>query len=294
MLEKMLSWDPETYCITEWQVPGWPQPLSFNGWGAEVGNGFGFFSQEFLGGIACRIESRQLENPSPTKLGSRWQIRLPQARLNLQMVDELILPRQIIRHLTVANLSEKNIAWIADAVIRLAVPWEEGLIAELEGKEINHQNTNFYYDTEEPEISLRWADGRRLLVRWLEKPYTIPALTQYLYVRDQPAMPQHNHYYWSVPVWVIHARLLVDYPAALVMRLWRNPLVFWSRGLLGRYVLGRVFMGRFSLKNLWRAGEWHPERKWQVLGRSLQPFIFGIWPLLPGQSLDFCIRIEAV
>ena len=287
MLEKMLSWDPETYCITEWRVPGRPQPLSFIGWGAEVGNCFGFFSHEFLGGIACRIENRQLENPSPTKLGSRWQIRLPQARLNLQMVDELILPRQIIRHLTVATLSEKNIAWIADAVIRLVVPWEEGLIAELEGKEIIHQNTNFYYDTEGPEVSLRWADGRRLVVRWLEKPYTIPALTPYLYVRDRPAMRQYNHYYWSLPAWVIHARLLVDYPAALVMRLWRNPLVFWSRGLLGRYVLGRVFMGRFSLKNLWRAGEWHPERKCEVLGRPLAPFIFGIWPLMPGQTLYF-------
>lgn len=271
----MLSWDPETHCITEWRVPGWPRPLHFIGWGCELGNGFGFFSHELQGGLYCRIESRQLENHNPSSIGGRWQIRLPQARLNLQMVDELTRPNQIIRNLAVTNFSEKNIAWIYDAVIRLVVPWEEGLIAQLEQRDLVHKGANFYHETEDPEVSLRWADGRRLVVRWVEKPYTIPALTPYLYVRDQPAMPQYNHYH----SWVIHARLLVDYPAAFVFRLWRDPFVIWSRRFFGRYLIKQRY-----LKYFWRGGELHPGLKW---------YIFGIWPLMAKQSFNYTIMIEA-
>jgi len=279
MLEEMLSWDKRTNCITEWRVPGWPRPLNFIGWGCEVGNGFGFFAHERLGGLYCRIESRQLERPSPTKIGSRWQIKLPQTRLNLQTVNEMIRPNQIIRNLAVTNPSEKNIAWITDAVIRLVVPREEGLVAEFEQRDLVHKGSNFYHETEEPEVSLRWADGRRLVVRWLEKPYTIPALTPYLYVRDQPATPQYNDYPRSLPAWVIHARLLVDYPAAFVFRLWRDPCVIWSRGFFGRYLLKRRY-----LKYFWRGGELHPGLKW---------YIFGIWPLVAKQSFNYTIMIEA-
>jgi hypothetical protein len=195
------------------------------------------------------------------------------------MSDELITPNCIVRQLAVSNPSKNHVAWIGDAVLRLVVPWEEGLVAEVEGREIVHRNSNFYYDTEEPALALRWPDGRRLVVSWLHPPQVPPALTPYLYVRDQPAMPQHSHAHCSEPAWVIHGRLLVDYPAALVFRVWRNPLVLWSRGVFGRYLISTRY-----LRNLWRAGEWHPGTRWNL---------FGLWPLLPAQSLNFGINLEA-
>jgi hypothetical protein len=275
----MITWESRTHCITEWHLPTWPYPLRFIGWGCEVGNGFGFFAHERLGGIGCQINSSRLESNSPKKVGSTWSLDLPKAPLYLQTEDELIACNRIVRQLSVFNPAKQRVAWIGDAVLRLVVPWEKGLVAEMEQKDIVHSNTNFYYDTEEPAVALRWPDGRRLVVGWLQPPQVPPALTPYLYVRDQPAMPQSGHAHCSEPAWVIHARLLVDYPAALVFRVWRNPLVLWSRGLLGRYLLSSRY-----LKNLWRAGEWNPGTRWNL---------FGLWPLLPAQSLNFGIKLEA-
>jgi hypothetical protein len=275
----MITWDQQTHCITEWQVPAWTHPLRFTGWGCEVGNGFGFFAHERLGGFGCRIKEFHLESSSPGKVASAWSIDLPKAKLKVHTSDELISPHRLMRQLAVSNPSKPHVAWIGDAVLRLVVPWEEGLVAEVEGREIIHSSSNFYQDTEEPSVALRWADGRRLVVSWLQPPQVPPALTPYLYVRDQPAMPQHSHAHSAEPAWVIHARLLVDYPAALVFRVWRNPLVLWSRGSLGRYLISTR-----HLRNLWRAGEWHPGTRWNL---------FGLWPLQPGESLDFSISIEA-
>ena len=122
----MISWDPQTNCITSWQVPDWPQPLRFTGWGCEVGNWFGFFSQAFLDGIACQIESSQLGPADGTRLGSHWVVKLPKAKFSIQVLDELVTPNTLIRKLTVFNTTPE-IAWIGDAVLRLVVPWEEGL-----------------------------------------------------------------------------------------------------------------------------------------------------------------------
>ncbi len=274
----MIDWDSQSNCLTSWQVPGWPRPLRFTGWGCEVGNWFGFFSQDFLSGIACQIERCQLGPADGARLGSHWVIKLPKAKFSIQTLDELVAPNAMIRKLTITNPSP-DIAWIGDAVLRLVVPWEEGLVAELEQQEIAHQGTNFYYDTEEAAVSLRWPDGRRLLVQWLERPEAPLAMTPYLYVRDQPVLPNHNHPLWANPGWVIHARLLVDYPAALVFRLWRNPFVLWGRGFLGRHLVSNK---RF--KNLWRAGEW------KIHKRS---FLCGLWPLMPAQSLKLTMKIEA-
>lgn len=275
----MITWDQQTHCVTEWRVPAWPRPLRLTGWGCEVGNAFGFFAHERLGGFGCKIKDFHLESSPFGKVGSRWLIDLPKARLELQTGNELISPNRIIGQLLISNPCKKRVAWIGDAVLRLVVPWEEGLVAELEQREIVHRSTNFYYDTEEQSVALRWADGRRLVVSWLKPPQAPPALTPYLYLRDQPAMPQSLHAHCAEPAWVIHARLLVDYPAALVFRVWRNPLVLWSRGFLGRYLLSTRY-----LKKLWRAGEWHPGTRWNL---------FGLWPLRPGESLDMFINIEA-
>jgi hypothetical protein len=275
----MLTWDPKTNCIIEWQVPHWPQPLRFSGWGFEFGNWFGFFAHERLGGIGCKIINNELSTNGSTKLVSTWEIQFHKARLQAQLTDELVAPTRLMRTLTITNLSKKKIAWIGDAVLRMVLPWEEGLVAEVEQKEIIHRNSNFYHDTEDLEVALRWSDGRGLTVSRDGYPDAPPGLTPYLYVRDQPAMPQYSHAHCVNPAWVIHARCLVDYPAAFVFRLWRNPLILWSRGIIGRYVLSP---GR--LINLWRAGEWRPGQKWSL---------FGVWPLKPEEVLSMTVKVEA-
>ncbi|MFA4901978.1 MAG: hypothetical protein WC600_04455 [Desulfobaccales bacterium] len=275
----MLKWDPRTNCITEWQVPKWPQPLRFSGWGFEFGNWFGFFGHERLGGLACQIINCELSTFGSTKLVSTWDIKFPKATMQAQLTDELVAPTKLVRTLAITNLSEKHVGWLGDAVLRMVIPWEEGLVAEVEHREITHNNSNFYHDTEELEVALRWPDGRRLTVSRNGYPNVPPGLTPYLYVRDQPAMPQYPHDHCATPAWVVHARCLVDYPGALVFRLWRNPLILWSRGIIGRYVLSP---GR--LTNLWRAGEWRPGQRWSL---------FGVWPLRPKESFNITVEVEA-
>lgn len=276
--KKLITWDHHTNCITNWTVPGWSQPISFTGWGCEVGNWFGFFAHEKPGGLACQIKDVKLEPTSPTEISSSWWIRLPKANFHIQNFDE-ISSTSIFRTLTLCNPSN-SISWLGDAVIRLAVPWEQGLVAEQAGKIISHKNSNFYYDTEDSEMSLNWANGHRLTVNFLDQQNVPLPLTPYLYVRDQPALPGYEmHPLWGKPTWIIHARLLVDYPAALMYRLWRNPFVLWSRSRLGRFLLPTKHLGK-----LWRAGEWGVHKRCSL---------FGLWPMLPDQTMSFSIKITA-
>jgi hypothetical protein len=275
----MLKLNENNNCVTEWHPSNWSRPLRISGWGCEMGNGFGFFSQEAIGGYGCQIMGRNLPPASPQLIESAWQIKFPKARIDIKMVDKIASPTSIIRHISVINPNSRYVSWLFDSVLRLAVPWEDGLVARLEQRDIIHRNSNFYYETEEPQVALQWTDGRRLSVKWLKKPNVPLAMTPYLYVRDQPAMPKYSQPSYATPSWVIHARTLVDYAPAFVFRLWRNPLVMWSRGLFGRYLISARY-----LKYFWRGGELHPGLKW---------FIFGLWPFLPKQSFNFSIMVEA-
>lgn len=273
----MISWDPKTNCLTAWEVPEWPKPLCPSGWGCEVGNWFGFFAHEQLGGIACQIERSSLEPVSSTKLQSSWWIKLPRAKLCLNLLDDLVSPQRMVRTLTVKNHSPQ-VSWLGDAVLRMVIPWEPGLVAEVEGTEITHTNSNSYHDTEARQVGLKWPDGRRVQVSWLHQSREIPALTPYLYVRDQAPIPRSTHIPFHKPAWVVHARLLVDYPTAWVYRFGRLPLTFWSRGILGRYLISPP-----RLQNFWRSAEWKT---------GLKRDLYGLWPLMPSQSLAFSILIE--
>ncbi len=272
----MIKWDPETNCLTQWQVPGWPQPLRFTGWGCEVGNWFGFFAQERLGGLACRIQQRHLDPPTSTRLASSWRVELPRATFQIHLADELVSPNCLVRHLTIKNPS-REVSWIGDAVIRQVVPWEEGLVAQVGRQGIVHLDSNFYYDTEGPEVTLRWPDGRQLRMQWSKEINAPPPLTPYLYLRDQPAIPRYTHQHSERRAWVAHARLLAEQPAAFTYR-WRR-FICWDRGRIGRLLI--------SLRRLgprWRAGEW------RLSGRGV---LNGLWPMMPDQELDLSVRVEA-
>jgi len=184
----------------------------------------------------------------------------------------------MVRRLTIVN-DRRETSWIGDLVIRSVVPWEPGLVAEIEGQMLEHQDNNFYYDTEELVVGLRWPDGRQLLVKWLEAPDVPPAFTHYLYIRAQPAMPWLGHKHCMARAWVVHARLLVDYPAAFVYRYARNPFVFWDRGLIGRF-----FIRPQRLGHRWRAGEWKQPGRGSLMG---------LWPLCKGQALSLSIEMIA-
>jgi hypothetical protein len=274
----MITWDPRTNCITSWLVPQWPKPLRLTGWGCEVGNWFGFFAHEQLGGIACDIKNFQLGPANCNELASSWRIHLPKGIFEINTLDKMIWPNSMVRILSILNPSQ-SISWVGDFVLRIVIPWEDGLVGEIEGQQIIHHGTNFYHDTEDDQVGLRWADGRVLTISWLKRPDRWPAFSTYLYLRDQPPLLCSSHKEFHRPVWVIHARLLVDYPAALVFRFWRNPFVLWSRGLLGRYLISTD-----RLKNLWRAGEWKTNKR-----RAL----YGLWPLMPEQSINFAVKIDA-
>lgn len=272
----MLIYDPHTNCLLEWHIPNWPQPLKLTGWGCEVGDWFGFFAHERLGGRNCRIVNRQLEPVNGNRLASSWDITLPQGKFSIKLVDEFISPNSLFRNLSVKNIAPE-FSWVGDAVIRMVVPWEEGLIAQLEQRNILHENKNYYYDTEESEVALKWADGRHLVIKWMHPLVSPPTFTPYLYVRDQMVMAKYGHMHCDTRAWVIHARLLVDQPASFVYR--------WSRFLLwDRSILGRYFISARRLAHRWRAGEW------RLPGRSS---LYGLWPLYPDQELQLSIMITA-
>lgn len=271
----MLKWNPQTNCLTEWQVPGWPTPLRFSGWGCEVGNWFGFFAHERLGGLHCQIKNSHLAPANPARLESSWHIILPQAQLSLHILDELMASNALVRNLAVKNLATE-ISWIGDAVIRTVIPWEDGLIAQVEQQELVHQDKNYYYDTEGAEIALQWADGRRLVVAWHHPPEVPPTMMPCLYGRDQPCMPQYDHVHSNSRAWVVHARLLVDQPASLVYR-W-SRFLFWDRTFWGRWIVSPARLG-----HRWRAAEW------KLGGRGS---LYGLWPLLPDQEIRLSVKIS--
>lgn len=272
----MIRWNTNTNCITEWTIPSWSEPLRFSGWGCEVGNFFGFFAHERLGGCVCKIQQRQLKSFNGQQLAGNWQIAMPKAKFFLSMVDKVTSPTCMLRSLRIKNIS-KDISWIGDAVIRLVVPWQEGLHGILEQKVIDHKNKNSYYDTEDKKVALVWQDGRRLTISWVAQPVAPPSFTPYLYLRDQPSFPHSNHVHSAYRAWVVHARLLVDQPASFVYR-W-SKFTFWDRGLIGRYIVSpRKQFHR------WRAAEW------KLPGRGT---MYGLWPMLPEQELLISIKIRA-
>jgi len=275
----MKTWNPKTHCLTTWKPASWPQPIQFSGWGCELGNWFGFFAQERESGYKCQIAAKHLPPAGDSTLGSSWAIQLPKAQLHLDTLDTFVGADQIQRSLVVENRS-REVAWIGDAVIRLVVPWEEGLVALLEDRELTHAGSNLHYETEEPEVALQWPDGRRLIVRWHDRAAAPPTFTPYLYVRDMPRQAHPGNPGAASPAWVIHARLLVDYPAALVFRYWRDPFVFWSRGIFGRY-----FVSAKNFRNYWRGGE---------IQKSARKYLYGIWPLVPHDVLRLNMEIEAL
>jgi len=274
---EVVTWDPETNCVTAWRVPDWPTPLVFSGWGCEIGNWFGFFAHERLGGIACHIREAKLAKVTEGTLTSSWSIQLPHGAFALSLADQLRSPSQIVRHVSAWN-NGREIGWIGDLVIRTVIPWEPGLLAIVDGRIIEHPDDNRCYETEEPCVYLRWPDGRTLAVTRRQEQNVPPAFTAYTYVRAQPAMPQYKHRHSSTRAWVIHTRLLVDYPAAFVYRYARNPVVFWSRGALGRFILSPK-----RLADRWRAHEW---------GRPGRGNLYGLWGLEPDQILSMNAEIR--
>jgi len=270
-------WNLDTGCLEEWKVPGWTGPLKPLGWGCEVGNWLGFFSQERLDGLACRIHEKTVVHQDQG-MTSRWLISLPHAVLTLELEDRLVGPGRMKRSLRVINPGA-FISWLGDVVIRLVIPAEAGLEAIVGGARHMHAGKNRYLETEEPEVSLCWPDNRRLNVRWDTGGDWPPSFTRYLYVRDQPAIARRGHRHASVPTWVVHARLLVEDPAAFVYRWARNPLVLWSRGIIGRWLVRPR-----HLAARWRAAEFG------LAGRGT---LYGLWPLKPGQSLKMHVIVEA-
>ncbi|HDG98737.1 MAG TPA: hypothetical protein ENG73_11330 [Desulfobacterales bacterium] len=277
-IDKLIRWDTRTNCITEWLVPSWSRPLRFVGWGCEIGNWFGFFAHERLDGTSCKILDRKLYLIEDSSIGSTWLIKLPHARFSVEVLDEFRGESCIVRRLTIRNSSCK-VSWIGDVAIRTVVPWEEGLVAKFEGTVIQHKDRNFYYDTEEKAVALYWKDGRQLNFTWVNRPNFPLAFTPYLYIRDQPARPEVGHLHCATRAWVVHARVIVDYPAAFVYRLGRNPFVLWNRGFLGRFIVKPHRLG-----HRWRAAEW------KLLGRGS---LYGVWPMLPGDQWSMSLKINA-
>jgi hypothetical protein len=249
--------------------------LSFLGWGCEIGNWFGFFAHERLGGRSCQILERKTKPFDGQCLESSWIIKMPKAHLELSLIDELVAPNCLRRSLSVYNISS-HVSWIGDTVIRTVVPWQEGLCSLVEGQRITHQDSNFYYDTEDQEVALVWPDGRHLTISWASPPEAPPTLTPYLYVRDQPAYPQGGYLHSSRRAWVVHARLLVDQPASFVYR-W-SKFTFWDRGPIGRHIVSPR-----RLASRWRAAEW------RLPGRGS---LYGLWPLAPHQNIKLYIVLN--
>lgn len=270
--------DGETNCLIKWIIPDWEKPLEIYGWGCEVGNWFGFFAHERLGGISCKIKKIKSSESTINPIRSEWNISLPKAFLKISLADNWVRENKIIRELKLKNIKD-NFSWLGDMVLRMVIPWERDLVAKVNDTIIQHENKNFYYDSEKKDVLLKWSDGRTLTVKFKGNHKIPPVFTRYLYVRDQPAYPELGFKYCKKRSWVLHARYLVDYPAAYVYRYARNPFILWDRDGMGKHLISLS-----KLKERWRAAEFRKE------GRGS---LYGLWPLKPLEECSFSIEIEA-
>lgn len=267
-----ISIDKNTGCLKKIVI--FDREIEFLGWGIEIGDGIGFFAQERESGWRVKIINKKIE-VGERRVETIWELKLPLAFLKIKTFD-LFDQNEIIRSIIVKNI-RNNYSWLRDIVIRTVIPWEENSFGILGERVIFHQDTNFYNDCEEDKISLQ-LNKVKIDFLWQNILNIPPSFTKYFYIRDQPKNNKYKFEYCKKRSWVIHARLHVDYPAAYIYRIWREPFVFFSRGVLGKYLINPL-----KLKERWRAGEFNKEGKSNL---------YGVWPIKMGEQIEAKIQIS--
>lgn len=204
-----------------------------------------------------------------------WEIQLPLAFLEIKTFD-FFNKNTIERSLIVKNI-KNNYSWLRDIVIRTVIPWEENSFGILGERIIYHENKNFYNDCEDSKVYVI-LNNIKLEFLWDNIINVPPNFTRYFYIRDQPQSNRYKYEYCKERSWIIHARLHVDYPAAYIYRIWREPFVFFSRGFVGKYLVNPL-----RLRNRWRGSEF----KVKGIGD-----LYGVWPIKPDHEMEIKIRLE--
>lgn len=267
----------EINCLEKWDFDDEHEPLNFYGWGIEIGNWFGFFSHENSGGVACKVLQAEFIS-NHDEITSNFTISLPKATFQLSVQDLILNRKSIIRKFSIINSSTK-ISWIGDCVIRTAIPLKEKKIKGfLENETVQHNGYNFYRDTEDDIVSLIINNSYKFKNEFIYANYSSPNITKYNYLRDQPKNKKLNQKQYTENCWIIHSRLLVDFPSAYVFRFAKNPFVFWDR-----HFVGNILFKYFHLKHYWRRCEW---------GAHGRGATYGLWALKPQEKLELIIKNE--
>lgn len=271
--------DINTGCVTKWSIPNFGE-MSFLGSGCEFSDWFSFFAHERLGGFGIKIRNIEIDH-SDLRAQSKWDVKTRKSHFIAEVMIEEKAPNLLVQSLKLIAQPSRPLSWLGDAVLRFVIPLENGLRAKVDGVSLDHKNSNTMVETENREVELCWLDGRILKFRWANGYPRCPLpMTPYLYARDQPANLKRGHKHCSRPAWVLHARLLVEMPAAFVFRFFRNPGVFWDRPKFFK-----ILSDRLDLYRYWRAGEFQLSKRKQTQG---------LWPFKPGEGVELEIELEAI
>jgi len=245
--------------------------VDFIGGGIEFGDWFSFYSQERDNKII--VQNKNLGSNSSFTNNFKVNLKLGAYDIfDMNYLDN----DSFIKKIIIRNIKYPY-SWLGDAVIRIVINCEEVNSILIENNQIKHENRNFYNDFETDQVIVKMKNGKNLLFSWIDHLSHAPnAFTRYIYVRDQPEIKTRHHY--LPKSWVIHFRYLVDYPAAYVFRLARNPFVWWSKGILGRNIIKPEKLYKF-----WRAQEWKSKRRGQLQG---------LWPLEYGEEIALAVKTE--
>jgi len=180
--------DPKSGCLSSISAAG--VQMDVGGWGCEVGNWYGFFSQEKVGGRNVQVLDRSVLAGVAT-ITARFEVALPRARVSLRSTETLhdgIIEREY-------SLEALDASYIGDFVLRSGFEsrtWFEGMIGKYR---LQHRHRDRMVQIKTKAGTLSSPDLRVVSALCDARfPQRFDLLT---YLRDEPS-----------GLWIIHHRLL--------------------------------------------------------------------------------------
>lgn len=182
--------NPESGIVTGLETAS--NNVSITSGGIEIGNWFGFCSQQNLGGVNCQIDGLSVQAESDW-VESHFNVSLPESSFAVSILEQLcdgVWVRE-------ASATALKPSWLGDFVLRLGVNSDRFPVAGAGTRQSLHKARNTYHQHPVTEVFLE--SPQRTLTTQMQPQGYGGRLSRVSYWRDQPDGQ-----------WIQHHRLLVD------------------------------------------------------------------------------------
>lgn len=184
-----LESDPKSGTITALQTKDGTVTLTAGG--IEIGNWFGFFSQQFQRGAQCTITPLEIA-ATDSSVVSNYIVTLPESRFEV-FVEEVLRDGVWLRSAMATALSD---SWVGDFVLRLGVGATDYPFAGSGGRISRHRGWNTYHQFPACEVVI--LGPNKTIRTKMTATNALGRLAAMSYWRDQPDGS-----------WIQHHRLIV-------------------------------------------------------------------------------------